>query len=1120
MTVESRSVVVRLSAEASAYIAEMQAAGKLGADAMANVEKSAMRSSAALDEVGRSAGRLALGGAAALTSLAAAGIRWESDWTGVTKTVDGTISQMAELESGLRGLAKTLPASHSEIAGVAEAAGQLGVAREDIVDFTKTMIDLGETTNLTADQAATDIAQISNVMGTSADDVDNLGAALVALGNDGASTEAQILDMAQRIAGAGAQIGLAESDILAIANAAASMGIEAEAGGSAVSRVFTSMAKATAQGGEKLEAFAEVAGMSANEFAQAFERDPARAFAAFTSGLDQINKSGGDVFTTLDRLKLSDVRVSQALLGMAASGDLLTDSLDLGAEAWRENTALVEEAEKRYGTTAAQVQVSWNKIRDAGIEASETLLPVVAAVADKVGHVADAFGRLPDPVQSSATNLLEIGTITAGGVWLGASVIGKVSALNSSLKTLAETSPRAAQGIRGVARVGAYAGGILLAAQAVNALVDSVSALSNTVNAADIPRDLERIIGGGTTDSLNKLTGALEGVNEAGAGTVSFVTNLGTLGMFHSSFERNTETIEAFDQQLAALIESGNAEQAAAAFQAIRDAAEANGGVSDKDVVKQFDAYKTALENAGTAAESSAAANDTYTKSTYRMRDGTEMTAEELGALKKAYRDARKEAAETATSFLDISEGADDASVSLGEWIAQMAEQAAALENFTANAIKAGKRGLRQGLIDELEQLGPVGALRMKQLANATDEEIDRANRAWKRGQDAAHAYVDAATEAAKPWKSSITVESAQAMERVRNLSVALSGLNDKTIYITTVMRTVHQEGRLEGQGGGGSGGGHSAPPPKRSYTAPSGRTYTGSSGRTVLSGGGATPPPLLPPKYGGIDPSFTLTPPSNLAPQLLAAIRGFAPALTQGAAGVRSEVRDLRRSIREAGGVWTQAIQKQADKLIGLAKAYDAQADALDKSTQALDQLYAAQESYVQQVAGLFNTSPFGQGLEFFDLATAANTNDSTSWQSILQQLADQGLDGPLFQQLAASGDMATAMQLLATGPAGIALREQAFAAMLAAQQRSGWFSAGQVYGGQITGQQQVVADNAAALRELKGQMQTTQTALEDTAKAVNDFPGKAKTAVQDGARIGSKQGVKEALQNLPGRH
>src|SRR5690606_6919008 len=235
-----------------------------------------------------------------------------------------------------------LPASHQEIAAVAEAAGQLGVGAEDIETFTRTMIDLGETTNLSADEAATAIAQMANVMGTSGDDIDNLGSALVELGNNGASTERQIIQMAQGMAGAASIVGLAESDVLGFANAFASVGIEVEAGSSAFSRSITDMAKAVSTGSEDLTIVPGVAGMSAEAFATAFRDDPAEAFASFVGGLGDMQAAGEDVFTVLDELGMSDVRVSRALLSMATSGDLLTDSLDLGAKAWQENTALAD----------------------------------------------------------------------------------------------------------------------------------------------------------------------------------------------------------------------------------------------------------------------------------------------------------------------------------------------------------------------------------------------------------------------------------------------------------------------------------------------------------------------------------------------------------------------------------------------------------------------------------------------------------------------------------------------------------------------------------------------------------------------------------------------------------
>ncbi len=56
-------------------------------------------------------------------------------------------------------VAKELPASAVEIANAAEVAGQLGIKTEDI-SFSRTMIDMGESTNLSAEEAATAIAKI------------------------------------------------------------------------------------------------------------------------------------------------------------------------------------------------------------------------------------------------------------------------------------------------------------------------------------------------------------------------------------------------------------------------------------------------------------------------------------------------------------------------------------------------------------------------------------------------------------------------------------------------------------------------------------------------------------------------------------------------------------------------------------------------------------------------------------------------------------------------------------------------------------------------------------------------------------------------------------------------
>jgi TP901 family phage tail tape measure protein len=457
--VDATGVTTKLGDEVNRVggLAKQKAAEQAAA---ANQQRQAFeRQMQAADRLGR--GMLIAGAAiAAGIGLAArAAIQWESAWAGVAKTVNGSDQELAALEEDLRELARTLPATHQEIAAVAEAAGQLGVATEDIANFTEVMIGLGEATNLTADEAATSIAQLMNVMGTAPDEVDNLASALVELGNNGASTERDIIQMAQRIAGAGSIVGASEADVLALANALSSAGIEAEAGGSAISRVMVDMATSVNEGGEKLDLFAQVAGKSSDEFASAWRSDPVAALNLFVQGLGRMNAAGGDVFGTLEQLSLSEVRTRDALLRLSSAGDLLTSSLDDGARAWEENTALLEEVERRYGTTESKIAVARNQLNDFAIDIGSKLLPALGEIVQTIGFVADLFGDLPGPIQAvlGVLGAVSAAILLAGGAALVA--VPRVVAFKQALDTIVASGGRAAVAVGAFrASTGAVAG--------------------------------------------------------------------------------------------------------------------------------------------------------------------------------------------------------------------------------------------------------------------------------------------------------------------------------------------------------------------------------------------------------------------------------------------------------------------------------------------------------------------------------------------------------------------------------------------------------------------------------------------------------------------------------------
>lgn len=351
---------------------------------------------------------------AALVGSAKAAVDWESAFAGVKKTVDDSEAGYAALSSELREMARTLPAAHAEIAGVAEAAGQLGISRENLTAFTRTMIDLGETTNLSADEAATSLARFANIMGTSQSEFSNLGSAIVGLGNNFATTEREIVDMSLRLAGAGRQAGMTEGEVLGLATALSSVGIQADAGGTAFSKVITEMGIAVDTSNDKLRTFAEVSGMSAEQFRAAWAENAGGAVSAFVEGMGRIQASGESLEPTLDALSMTDIRVGDALRRSAASSDMFAASMAMGNEEYAKNTALTNEAAQRYETTAAKLDVFRNSVRDAAISLGEQFLPAIELMAGIGTDVAGWLGQMPDPLQKIAA----FGGAAAGGVSL------------------------------------------------------------------------------------------------------------------------------------------------------------------------------------------------------------------------------------------------------------------------------------------------------------------------------------------------------------------------------------------------------------------------------------------------------------------------------------------------------------------------------------------------------------------------------------------------------------------------------------------------------------------------------------------------------------------------------
>ncbi|MCI8521190.1 MAG: phage tail tape measure protein [Clostridia bacterium] len=435
---------------------------------------------------------LSVGGVAA----AKFAVDFENNFANVKKTVDGTPEQLEKIRQeiidmstvGINGHS-AIPQTTAELTELAAAGGQLGIETERIAGFTETMAMLGTATNLSGEEGAATLAKFANVTKMSQENFDRLGSSIVDLGNNFATTESDIANMSMRLAGAGTQVGLNQADILGIATALSSVGIEAEMGGSAFSKAMIAMQMASSTGytqinevlgktgmslrdlqlmsannskdfkaladnlgytsteltsmmnsGVQLENFAKITGKTTEEFKNLFDSSPAEAIDAFIKGLQNSDSTGESAIEMLQEMGFTEVRLRDSLLRLANSEAGVTEAVTRSNQAWEENTALQNEFNAKAETTASQLAVTKNNFIEAGRSIGETMLPTIKDVSAGIAGFAQKLASMDDSAKktlvNTASGVIALGIASKGIAGTIKNVGGVVEGIGTMQKAL------------------------------------------------------------------------------------------------------------------------------------------------------------------------------------------------------------------------------------------------------------------------------------------------------------------------------------------------------------------------------------------------------------------------------------------------------------------------------------------------------------------------------------------------------------------------------------------------------------------------------------------------------------------------------------------------------------
>ena len=516
----AREVAVKLAADTGEYNKAMGQAAEATtgvADALIRVEEKFKR-------ITRIAGTTSIGIGAALTGVAGTAAtvasQFDDAFARVEKTTNLVGAELADVNQEIREISTSVPVAADELAYLADISGQLGVESENLGMYAETAAALGVATEISSHQAVVALSQLIGIFGQAEEDVEGLASSLAVLANQTRASEQDILNFSVRVGGVAQTVGATADEMMGIGAAVTGMGLEVEAAGTAIQQVMLDMQESAQQGGDRLERFADVMGVTREEFQSMMAEDPALAFHDLVQSLGAAGDEAGSLLRQLD---IREVRATQTMLALASASDELTESMAMSSESFREAEEVHELAEIRFDTLIQQLTVMRQSFSEIWRSLGQGLLPVLQFMVERVTDLMDLFHAIPQPIKTAIGAFAGLAGVLATAAGTLTLIIGSwhglIAALAYGPRIIAKISEWMSNLTKAAGNAAEATGG--LAAQ-MNKLTPYISEVTSKFMAL-----LQSLTGRGTIFALRETGSAM--ANLARYGIPVLIKGLGML---------------------------------------------------------------------------------------------------------------------------------------------------------------------------------------------------------------------------------------------------------------------------------------------------------------------------------------------------------------------------------------------------------------------------------------------------------------------------------------------------------------------------------------------------------------------------------------------------------------
>lgn len=282
-------------------------------------------------------------------------------------------------------LGREIPIATNEIADMVAAGLRMGVAKDEVIGFTRTAAMMADSFEMPAGQLADDMGKIAGLFHIPIPRIGELADAINYLDDNAQSKGSEIIDVMRRIGGMAQTLKMPAKEAAALGSTFLSLGSSAEVAGTASNAIMQILGAATAKS-KRVRV-----GLSSIGF------DPEDVQASMAKD------ATGTILRLLDKLNSlpSEQRmVAASRIFGAEYGDDIA-KLASGADEYRRQLALVNgeqnkgsmsrEFNARLKTVGAQWQLTKNRLTEVAVVIGEALLPAVSDLMNAAAPAVEAF---------------------------------------------------------------------------------------------------------------------------------------------------------------------------------------------------------------------------------------------------------------------------------------------------------------------------------------------------------------------------------------------------------------------------------------------------------------------------------------------------------------------------------------------------------------------------------------------------------------------------------------------------------------------------------------------------------------------------------------------------------